>query len=177
MPSIRPFARAGAALAAGGLVLGLTAIPAGSQVVASSSLAVTGTVECQVAGDQYTWVVAYEATNTSQIAIPAGSPAALGDIDITAENLSLDAVDLGPIDLQPNPVPVGETATDGGPIPGDVTGNLVLTVDWASSDTEDSGTEVVTLVLDNSCQAPVTTTTAGPAVQADVVAVSPAFTG
>jgi hypothetical protein len=175
MPSIRPFARAGAAIAAGGLVLGLTAIPAGSQVVDTSSLDVSGTVECQVVEGGYNWVVAYEATNTSQIAIPNNVPAALGDIDSTGEELSLDAIDLGPIDLQPNPVPIGETATDGGPIPGDVTGTLVLTVDWASSDTEDSGTEVVTLVLDGSCQAPVTTTTAGPAVEA--VAVSPAFTG
>ncbi len=175
MPSIRPFARAGAALAAGGLVLGLTAIPAGSQVVDTSSLEVTGTVECQVSGDQYTWVVAYEATNTSSIGVPNNVPAALGDIDITGQELSLDTVDLGPINLTPNPVPVGETATDGGPIPGDVTGTLVLTVDWASPDTEDSGTEVVSLVLGNTCQAPVTTTTAGPAVEA--VAVSPAFTG
>jgi hypothetical protein len=176
MPSIRPFARAGAALAAGGLVLGLTVIPAGSQVIDTSGLEVTGTVECQVVEGSYNWVVAYEATNTTIIDIPANAPAAFGDITIESQVVTLDGGPAGSTDLQPNPVPVGETATDGGLIPGEITGTLVLTVDWASPDTEDSGTEVVTLVLDDSCRAPVTTTTE-PAPAVEAVAVSPSFTG
>ena len=176
MLTFGPLARAGAVVAAGGFVIGLSAIPAGSQVLPTSSLAVTGTVDCQVVEGEYTWIVAYEATNTSTIDIPASVPAALGDIDITSQVISLDGSPVGSTDLQPNPVPMGETATDGGPIPGSVTGTLTLTVQWASSDTEDSGTEVVNLTLDDSCAAPATTTTTqAPAVQA--VAVTPAFTG
>lgn len=175
-----PVVRVGAAVAAGGLVLGLTAIPAGSQVVNSASLAASGTVECQVISGVYTWVFDYEATNTSQIGIPANVPAALGDIEITSQAVTLDGAPGGATNLVPNPVAVGQTATFHAEVPAaGVVGTVVTTIEWFSVDADDGGTEVVTLVLDDSCHAPAstTTTTTAPAVQAEAVAVTPSFTG
>ncbi len=168
--------RAGAALAAGGLVLGLSALPAGSQSVGSASLDLTGTATCEVQNGEYVWAVEYSATNTSEINIIGSTPAAIGDIDLGSQVLTLNGQPAGTTDLLPNPVAMGATATDGGPVPGTVTGTLTLTVQWSNADTDSTGTEVFDLVLDDSCHAPATTTTTGaPAVQA--VAVTPSFTG
>jgi hypothetical protein len=174
-------ARTGAAVAAGGLVLGLSAIPAGSQVAPASPLQVSGTVECQVIEGDYLWVIDYTAENLVEpqvVPASASVPAAYGDIDITSAPITLDGAPVGSASFSPNPVPALGTATDGGSLPGSFTGTLGLTVNWTSSSIEDSGSEVVDLALDTTCAAPVTTTTSrAPAVEAEAVAVSPAFTG
>lgn len=167
-------ARAGIAAAAGGLVLGLSVVPAGSQVIEQSSLDVAGTATCEVVEGEYTWVVDYTATNTSTIGIPASAPAALGEIDIIFQQAVLNGGTPFNTDLVPDPVQVEETAAYTVELPGSTVGTLVLTVGWID-DNEDEGTEVVTLQLDDSCHAPATTTTGAPAVQA--VTVTPAFTG
>jgi hypothetical protein len=171
-------ARAGAAIAAGGLVLGLTAVPTSAQVEPASPLQVSGTATCEVWEGEYVWVVEYVAENlVDPEPILTAVPAAFGDIDITSAPITLNGDVVGAGNFDPNPVPAGGSATDGGTIPGAITGSLVLTVNWTASTIEDSGTEVVTLTLDDTCHAPVTTTTQGPAVQAEAVAVTPAFTG
>ena len=177
-------ARAGAALAAGGLVFGLSAIPAGSQVVPGSSVTLTGSAECQLTGGENggpIWVISYNLHNNIDPQVIVGSaPAAFGDVDVTSAFVSLNGTTLAPAVFSPNPVPAAGDATTSGELPGDTVGTFTMSLDWDAATVPDSGTATLDLLLDSSCGGPVSTTTSttqAPAVQAEAVAVSPAFTG
>jgi hypothetical protein len=177
---------AGAAVAVGLLVLGLSALPVGSQVVPADPLALDGTIVCNGYhvdryNIEYVWAVNYTATNNYLPQPgPADVPAAIGDIEIISADVTLDGEAIGPAEFSPNPVPAGDTASAYiKALPGTATGNLELTVTWTAPTVEDGGVESITAYLDGTCGVPAetTTTTQAPAVKADAVAGAPAFTG
>jgi len=177
-------ARVGVAVAAGGLVLGLTAIPAGSQALPEQTVTLTGTAVCQIVDGGALWNIHYNLHNNIAPEVIVGSvPAAFGDVTVTSAVVSLDGTEIGPTTFDPNPVPAGGDATTGGGLPGEATGTFTIVVDWTAASIQDSGTATLDLTLDATCVAPVvpttptTPTTQGPAVQAEAVAVSPSFTG
>ena len=165
--------RVGAAVAAGGLVLGLSALPAGSQVL--EPITITGTAECVNMDGDYVWAIDYTIHNDLQPPQIVGSvPAAVNDVSIDSAEVT-GAVSGSP-PFTPNPVAAGEDSfSDTGVFDGSTAGLVTLTVGWSVSSLEDSGTATYDLTLDGTCVAPATTTTAAPAVQA--VAVTPSFTG
>ena len=177
--------RVGAAVVAGGLVLGLTAIPAGSQALPEETVTLTGTAVCRVIEGGQMWDINYNLHNNIAPEVIVGAiPAAFGDVTVDSAVVSLDGTDISPTFFDPNPVPAGGDATTGGAMPGDVAGTFTIVVDWTAPSVEDSGTATLDLTLDGTCVAPVvepttptTPTTQGPAVQAEAVAVAPSFTG
>jgi len=179
MSVFRPFARVGAALAAGGLVLGLSAVSAGSQEL-ETYLVVSGEYECvEVEGD-YVWAIDYLAENLIEpLPEPGAIPAASGDIWILDADLYVGEEELGAVTFDPDVVPAGGTATASATLPGTFEGELVLAVDWVTGDEALADVELVVLDLDGSCVAPPTTTTSTTAAPgaANAAVVRPTFTG
>lgn len=168
--------RAGAVMAAGGLVIGLSAIPAGSQQL--EPITITGEATCVQAEGQAAWAVDYTIHNDLTIPTIDSVPAAARDVNIDSATLS-GAADGNPT-FSPNPIPAQGDSTASGFVEGTATGVLTLTVDWTVPDFEAEGSTAFDLTLDGTCVAPATTststsTTQAPAVEA--VAVNPAFTG
>ena len=171
--------RALTAVAAGGMVLGVSAVPASAGLQAPISI--TGEAVCNLATGHETYSLNWTITNLIQN-LPASTtntPAAYGDVNIDSATES--GAWTGSVTFTPNPVAIGEQSTGSdGPVP-NVAGTVVLSVDWSVNSLDQSGTTTAEVTLDGNCVNPTTTTTAAPtttmSVQAAAVTASPKFTG
>jgi len=108
-------------------------------------------------------------------------------VDIDSSTLSGAAT--GSPEFTPNPVPIDESATSEGTLPGDTVGVVVLTVatSWVDGEFPDNTVSTATLNLTacvppsttttTTTTAPSTTTTTTPPPAVDPVVVAPTFTG
>jgi len=175
----------GAAVAAGALALGV--VPAGSQSLpqAPNPVTITGTATCNPTGGTDgapVWDVSYTIKNNLQPPSPQAVPAAMS-YDVTVEGASITlGAESEVIDFDPTVIAPGETAASEGTIPGELTGTLVLDLDYSWEGHDGPIEASYELALSPACVSPATTTTStvpdpGPAVQAVAVATTPAFTG
>lgn len=170
--------RALIAAAAGGMVLGVSAVPASAGLTAPISI--SGEAVCNVATGHETYTLNWTITNLTpaQVAGTNGA-AAYGDVNIVSATES--GAWTGTVTFTPNPVVFdGQSTGSDGPVP-NVAGTVVLSVDWSSATLDQSGTTTAEVTLDGNCVNPTTTTTAAPtttmSVQAAAVTAAPKFTG
>ncbi len=105
MSTLGVISRAGAALAAGGLVLGLSAVPAVSQQ-APATVTLTGSAECQIVDGTAYWAISYNLHNNIEPEQVINSvPLAFGDVSIDSAVISVDGDDLGETPFTPNTSP------------------------------------------------------------------------
>jgi hypothetical protein len=131
---------------------------------------VTGTAHCNQATGHDTYTLEWTVENTS------ASYSLI--VQSAVESGAWDGV----VSISPNPIPAASDGTGSdGPVPGDTTGTVTLTVDWQLNIVTAviDGTSTGTIDLDGSCVTPETTTTSGPSTTAAeaVVRAQPRFTG
>jgi hypothetical protein len=183
---LKKIARAGAALAAGSLVLGLTALPGGAQVP-EPDVELTGVARCNLATGHETYTLEWTLTNNGESLIPNAVEGELGTQGLVTDLGAIEVLDAvetgayeGTLEFDPEIVyPEGGTAeASDGPVPNQV-GVVTAEVTYGWFWDEEVYVVEAEIVLDGTCTAPMPTTesTTTTTAAARPIQVRPAFTG
>jgi len=176
-------------VALGALVLGtatvLPALPASSQV---NPVGITGEAECSTAGPVGRYTLGWTVTNL--LPQPQGGNSLGGALvnDVMVVSATESGAFTGTVTINPNPIaPQGSGSGSDGPVPGETSGVVTLTVAWSYFDGQSTitGQSTGTITLAGDCVIPTTTTgsvsTSTSSTSTTVVinntTVTPAFTG